>query len=318
MGRRTERIQEKKKKKKGLKIFLIILAILFIIAGAFALYVYNKVKSTVEDDMHEKVGSIDNDPSKVKDGTEALNILLMGVDERESDSGRADTLIILSLNPNTDSMQMISIPRDTYTEIVGHGTEDKINHSFTFGGADMTVATVEKFANIDLDYYVKINMEGLSDLVDAVGGITVDNPIDWVESGAAYEKGFHYKKGEIELNGPEALGFARMRKQDPEGDVGRNLRQRLVINAIIDKGASVGSVTRIDDILDALGTNVSTNMSFDEMKDIFKNYRDARKNHTNYQVQGYGEYIGPYWYLIVPDEERQNVHNMIVEHNNKR
>ncbi|MRG84799.1 LCP family glycopolymer transferase [Salinibacillus xinjiangensis] len=318
MGKRTDRIREKKKSKKGLKIFLTVLATIILAVGVFALYVYNSVKDTVSEDMNEDVESIANDISKEKasKGEETLNILLMGVDEREGDKGRADTLILLSLNPNTDSMQMISIPRDSYVDIVGYGKQDKINHSYVYGGTDMTVATVEKFLDVELDYFVKINMGGLSDLVDAIGGVTVNNPIEWVDSGDdGYKAGFHYPKGEITLNGPEAMGFVRMRKQDPKGDAGRNERQRILIDAIIDKGASVGSVTRIDDILEVLGDNMSTNMSFDEMQDIYKHYRNTRNNQKNYQIQGTGQYIGPIWYYMISEEERQKVHNMITEFN---
>ncbi|QHS23306.1 transcriptional regulator LytR [Virgibacillus sp. MSP4-1] len=317
MGKRTEYIRAKKRRKKPLKIFLWMLATVFLAVGIYFVYVYDQVKDTVREDIHEKVESISNDSSekKASEGQETLNILLMGVDERENDTGRADTLILMSLNPNTDSLQMVSIPRDTYVPIVGYGKQDKINHSYVYGGADMTVATVENFLDVELDYYVKINMQGLSDLVDAVGGITVDNPIEWVDNGKAYIKGYHYKKGEITLNGPEALGYARMRKQDPNGDAGRNLRQRLVIEAIIDKGASVGSVTKIDDILEVMGDNVSTNMTFNEMKDIFRNYRNTRKNITNYQIKGDGQFIGPIWYLMVSDEEQQKVHDMIKDFN---
>lgn len=319
LGKRTERKQQERQKKKGLKIFLWILAAIFLVVGGYALYVYNQVKQTVEDDIRETVESIHHQPDKAEAGEETLNILLMGVDKREHDSGRADTLILMSLNPNTNSMQQISIPRDTYTDIIGHGTTDKINHAYAFGGTDMQVATVENFLDIELDYYVKINMEGLSELVDAVGGITVNNPIEWTDTGNdGYKKGYHYAKGPIELNGEQAMGFVRMRKQDPEGDAGRNKRQRLAIEAIIDKGASVGSVTRIDDILQVLGDNVSTNMSFDEMKNIFKNYKDTRNSQTSYQIQGSGQWIGPKWYLIVPDEEIQKVHNMIKEFNEKK
>ncbi|SES72208.1 cell envelope-related function transcriptional attenuator common domain-containing protein [Salinibacillus kushneri] len=324
MGKRTERL--KSKRKKGLKIFLVICIVLLLAVGAYVFSIYQNVKNTVDDDIHETIGNIENNPDKVKDGQDTLNILLMGVDEREHDIGRADTLIVLSLNPNTDSMQMISIPRDTYTDIVGYGEKDKINHSYPFGvmqsesengGTDMTVATVENFLDVELDYYVKMNMEGLTELVDAVGGITVNNPKSWVDAGY-YQKGYRYEKGEIQLNGDQALGYVRMRKQDSAGDIGRNLRQRLVIQGIIDKGASIGSVTRIDDVLDVLGENMNTNMTFDEMVSIFRNYRNARQNQTSYQMTGTGKWIGPTWYMVMPDKEIEKAQTMIDEFNEQK
>ncbi len=316
LEKRTERRRAKKKKRKGLKIFLTVVAVLVLSVVGYGLYVYSQVKDTVNNEIHEKIDSIESQPDKAKEGKESLNILLMGVDERENDTGRADTLILLSLNPKTNSMQQISIPRDTYTDIIGYGTTDKINHSYAYGGTDMTVATVENFLDVELDYYVKINMEGLSQLVDAVGGVTVNNPIEWTDSGKdGYKAGYHYAQGEIELNGEQAMGFVRMRKQDPAGDAGRNERQQILINAIVKKGASVGSVTRIGDILDVLGNNVNTNMSFDEMKSIFKNYRDTISNSESYKIEGYGEYIGTTWYYMVSEEERQKVHDLIDDFN---
>ncbi|MRG84798.1 LCP family glycopolymer transferase [Salinibacillus xinjiangensis] len=318
MGKRTERV---KSKKKRLKKILLVLLIIGLGIGAYVFSIYHDVKQTVEDELHETITNIEYNPKKVQSGKETLNILLMGVDERENDIGRADTLIMLSLNPSTESMQMISIPRDTYTDIIGYGKKDKINHSYPFGvletgttkgGTDMTVATVENFLDVELDYYVRMNMEGLTELVDAIDGITVDNPIEFTQNGD------QFPKGEVHLDGPRAMNYVRMRKQDPEGDMGRNLRQRLVIQGIIEKGASVGSVTRIDDILDVLGQNMTTNMTFDEMKDIFKNYRSARHNQNNYQITGKGQYIGDIWYLMVADEEIQKVHQMIDDFSSKQ
>jgi polyisoprenyl-teichoic acid--peptidoglycan teichoic acid transferase len=233
---------------------------------------------------------------------------LMGVDERTNDRGRSDTLIVMTLNPEKESMQMVSIQRDIRTEIIGRGTIDKINHAYAFGGTKMAIETVENFSGIPIDYYVKVNMEALVDLVDSVGGVTVNNELDW------HDSGFHYKRGELALNGKQALGYVRMRKKDPNGDFGRNNRQRDVIKAIVEKGASVSSVTRFDEILAALGNNVRTDLTFDEMMDIQKNYRNTRHNIITYDIKTTGKYINGVSYQVVSDEERQHVEDMLKEH----
>lgn len=323
MGKHT-RVQQKNGK-KAYKVSLLIIITLALCAGIYLLFVYNHVKDTVDKNIQETIKSIDNNPEKIKEGQESLNILLMGVDERTNDIGRADTLVILSLNPKNDSMQLISIPRDTLTPIYGKEVEDKINHSYVHGytinnskaeGINTSVATVENFLNIELDYYVMMNMEGLPDLVDAVGGITVDNPLEWYDEGY-YKKGYHYEKGNISLNGPQAIGYVRMRKEDPENDFGRNKRQRLVIKGIVDKGASVGSITRIENILNTLDNNLKTNLTFEEMKNLYKNYRNTRENSISYQIDGISQKINGMWYVVVSEEERQKVHEMISEFNNK-
>src|SRR5690606_27392907 len=131
--------------------------------------------------------------------------------------------IVLTVNPNKESIQMVSIPRDTRTEIIGKGFEDKINHAYAFGGMEMAIDTVENFLDIPIDYYVQVNMEGFKDLIDAVGGVTVENDLAFTQDG------YHFPEGTITLYGDEALAFVRMRKNDPRGEFGRQLRQRQII-----------------------------------------------------------------------------------------
>ncbi|GAA5415690.1 polyisoprenyl-teichoic acid--peptidoglycan teichoic acid transferase TagU [Paraliobacillus ryukyuensis] len=307
--RRTAK--RKKKKRKGLKITLLIIGIIILGIVAFAVSVLMDARQTVNNEIHQGIDSIDTEVTKEKvRNQQPLNILLLGVDERKNDSGRSDALVVASINPSNESVQLVSIPRDTRAEIVGHGTTEKINHAYAYGGADMSVNTVENFLDIELDYYVKVNMQGLEELVNAVGGITVDNEIAWTDSGY-YKKGYDYELGEIDLNGAQALGYVRMRKQDPEGDFGRTKRQRKVIEAIIQKGASVGSVTKISDVLDVLGSNVETNMKFNDMKNLFLNYRNTRKNISTYMLDGHTQMINGASYVIIPDEEIQKFHDMI-------
>lgn len=169
--------------------------------------------------------------------------MLIGVDERKNDRGRADSLIVMTVNPKKQSIEMVSIPRDTRTLIVGKGKEDKINHSYAFGGV---MATVEQFLDIPIGYYIKANMESFKDMVDAVGGVIVNNAF-------AFEyEGESFPKGEITLNGEKALKYTRMRYDDPRGDFGRQDRQKQVIEAIIKKGASFSSLVNYNDILEAM------------------------------------------------------------------
>jgi LCP family protein required for cell wall assembly len=301
------------KKKIALYVGIPILAVLLGIGG-YALYLYNSTKETVAQ-MHEPIEREKKTPKPVitEDTKEPISILLLGVDERKNDSGRSDTLIVMTLNPNKESMQMVSIQRDIRTDIIGYGAVDKINHAYAFGGTRMSIETVENFTGIPIDYYMKVNMETLVDLVDSVGGVTVQNDLDWHDSGF-YEKGFHYKRGELQLNGEQALGYVRMRYEDPRGDFGRNERQRDVIKAIIDKGARFSSITRFDEILAALGDNIKTDMTFDDMMDIQKNYRSARHNIINYEIKTTGKMINGISYQLVSEDERKNVETMLKDH----
>lgn len=284
-----------------------IIGIIVIAVVGYAYYLYSSVKETATQ-IHETV-KLDTPHPKpdISQSPKPLSILLMGVDERPGDKGRSDTLIAMTLNPKKKTMQLVSIPRDTRTEIIGRGTTDKVNAAYAYGGPKMAIETVENFTGVKMDYYIRINMEALSALVDAIGGVTVQNDLDWTYSG------FHYKKGELNLNGKEALGYVRMRHQDPNGDFGRNNRQRQVIMAVLNKAASVSTVTHFNQILTALGTNVTTNLTFDDMMNIQKNYSDCRANITQYEVKGKGEMLGGIYYLNVPDEEKANVSNMLKD-----
>lgn len=289
-------------KKKILISLGSIIAVLIVGIGGYAFYLYNSIKDTANK-MHVSVKT-EKKPD-ISKNAQPISILLMGVDQRPGDNGRSDTLIAMTLNPTKQTMQMISIPRDTRTEIIDRGTINKINAAYAYGGPQMAMDTVANFTGVKMDYFIRINMEALSSLVDAVGGVTVQNDLDWTDSG------FHYAKGQLNLNGKEALGYVRMRHQDPNGDFGRNNRQRQVIMAIIDKAASITTVTHFSQILTALGNNVTTNMTFNEMMDIQKNYRNCRNNVSEYEVKGTGTKIGGIYYLEVSPAERAKVTNML-------
>jgi polyisoprenyl-teichoic acid--peptidoglycan teichoic acid transferase len=304
------RSEKRKKKKRWIRATGFVLLIILIVGGVYGFTVYKSLKSAV-DTMHEPVEREQSEkrPAPIElNKKQPFSVLMMGVDEREGDKGRSDTMIVLTVNPNLQSVKMLSIPRDTRTEIVGKGKEDKINHAYAFGDVPMAMDTVEKFLDIPIDYYVKINMEGFEDIVDAVGGVTVQNDLDF------YSEGYHFPKGEIKLTGKKALSFSRMRYEDPRGDFGRQIRQRQIIQGIIDKGASLSSLTNFQDIFSALGDNVKTNIAFSEMVDIQQNYKDASHSMEQMSIAGSGTKINEIYYLIVSPEEKQRVQNELKSH----
>jgi polyisoprenyl-teichoic acid--peptidoglycan teichoic acid transferase len=303
--------KHKKKKRKWLRVIGIIFMLMLLGGGAYAYSVYHSLNSAV-DTMHEP---IDRDKSSKRDKEvefqqqQPFSVLLMGVDERKNDTGRSDTMIVLTVNPETKSVKMLSIPRDTLTDIVGHGTRDKINHAYAFGGVEMAMDTAEEMLDIPIDYYVQINMEGFEDIVNAVGGITVNNDLSF-EAG-----GYTFPKGSVDLNGKKALAFTRMRYEDPRGDFGRQLRQRQIIQGIIREGASVSSLWKFDDIFDALGSNVKTNMKFEEMVDIQKHYKAASQDIEQIQIKtGSGTKIDGIYYYVIPESELQEIQSTLQKH----
>jgi polyisoprenyl-teichoic acid--peptidoglycan teichoic acid transferase len=301
---------EKKKNKKLLWIILSIIGVLVLGTGGYAFYLYKSAADTVAS-IHEDIGRDKSEKrTEVVQFTEKdpISILLMGVDERNGDRGRSDSLILMTVNPNTNSTQMVSIPRDTRTEIIGKGKEDKINHAYAFGGTEMAINTVENFLDIPVDYFVKINMESFKDTVDAVGGVEVNNTLNFSYGG------YDFPEGTVSLDGEKALAYTRMRYEDPRGDFGRQDRQRQVIEAVMKKGANVSSVTKFGEMFGVVRENVATNLTFDEMWDIQANYKSATKNLEQFQVNGKGDKINGVYYYIVSDEERSALSNQLKEH----
>lgn len=295
------------------KVLFWILGIVGVIVVGLGIYGYN-VYSNVSNTLSGVHKPLDRDRSPKREEVvnvekaEPVSILMIGADEREGDRGRSDSLMLITLNPKTNSMKTVSIPRDTYTEIVGHGTKDKINHAYAYGGVDMSVATVENFLDVPIDYYIEVNMEGFKDIVDAVGGVDVYNDLEFTEGG------HHFAKGNIHLNGDEALAYTRMRKQDPRGDFGRQMRQRQVMQAVAKEGASLSSLANYGDALAAIQKNVKTNLTQDQMFDMQKNYKNCLENSEDIQIKGDGGTQGGVWYYFVPEAERQNVSSTLQQH----
>lgn len=302
--------ERKKKKKKWLWITLSIIGLLVLGTGGYAFYLYKSAADTVASIQED----LDRDKSEkrteevVFEEKDPISILLMGVDEREGDSGRSDSLILMTVNPNTNTTQMVSIPRDTRTEIIGKGKQDKINHAYAFGGTEMAINTVENFLDVPVDYFVKINMESFKDTVDAVGGVEVNNTLNFSYGG------YDFPEGAVTLDGEKALAFTRMRYEDPRGDFGRQERQRQVIEAVIKKGANVSSITKFGDMFGVVRDNVKTNLTFDEMWDIQANYKTAAQNLEQFQVEGSGDTIDGIYYYIVPEENRLALSDQLKEH----
>jgi polyisoprenyl-teichoic acid--peptidoglycan teichoic acid transferase len=309
MSSRFDKNTTKKKKRTWLKVLVFSFVFLFLLVGGYVYSVYNSLTDAI-DTMHEPLerGKSEKRTKELSfKKAEPFSVLLMGVDERKGDRGRSDSLIVLAVNPDKNSVKMLSIPRDTRTEIVGKGIEDKINHAYAFGGVDMSIATVENFLDVPIDHYVQINMEGFKDIVDSVGGVTVQNDLDFT-----YE-GTHFPEGQLKLNGEKALKYSRMRYEDPRGDFGRQLRQRQIIQAVINEGASLSTITNYGGIFKALGSNVKTSLKFDEMVTIQSKYKAASKDIQQEQVKGNGTKINGVYYYIVPDEEKKRIQTLLKE-----
>ncbi|WP_240633273.1 LCP family protein [Paenibacillus montanisoli] len=297
-------------------------AVILLAASGLTYYLYSSAQQTAGK-MYEELGPVK--PVYVSKDTEVRNaktpeqpvqmkrldpftVLVLGVDQREHDSGRSDSMIVLSVNPVKGSILMFNIPRDTRTAIVGHADVDKINHAYAFGGVQMSVATVEHFLDYPIDYFVKINMESFARLIDLVGGVEVDNPVEFDYDGTVFAK------GNLSLNGQDALKYARMRYDDPRGDIGRNARQRTILKQLMNKATDISNVTHLQSLLSELGNYVKTNITFSEMKTFVKDYGPAIRKVDSIEIKGAGQTIDRIWYYIVSEAERDRIHNLLKAH----
>ena len=210
--------------------------------------------------------------------TEPFTILLIGVDsEKETMNANqafnGDTLMLITFNPKTLNAVVFSIPRDTYVPIsCRKNAQNKINSS-AYGGTSCVINTIQNYTGINIDYYVKINFKGVVNLVDALGGITVDVGFKFCEQDSNREFGEHeicLKKGVQELNGEQALAFSRHRKTLPLGDLQRVQNQQLVVEAIAKKATEINSINKFYAVLDAIANNIDTNMEKKQMLSFYE------------------------------------------------
>ncbi|MBA4602993.1 LCP family glycopolymer transferase [Thermoactinomyces mirandus] len=235
-------------------------------------------------------------------------ILLLGVDEREGDRGRSDTIMIAAINPHEQDVVLTNIPRDTRVQIPGREGKDKINHSYAYGGVDLTRKTVEHFLDLPIDGYIQINMQGLKKIVDELDGIDVEIPFDFSYGGYTFEK------GHMHLDGDQTLAFARMRKEDPTGDFGRIKRQQEVIRAIIRKGTDWTTLTKLDDVMDELGNNVKTDIAPFQLLQLQNAYSNLpRKNIETVSFKGKDARIGGVYYFRISPEEVARVRSILAD-----
>ena len=209
--------------------------------------------------------------------TKPFTILLLGIDSEEasiksSSSFNGDTIMLISFDPETLHATMFSIPRDTYVRMACGGNLTKINAA-AWGGTKCMVKTIENFTGLTIDYYAKINFRGVIDLVDVLGGITVDVPMDFCESNEDRMEGPGYEiclnKGVQVLNGKQALALARHRKTLPLGDFQRGQNQQLVVEGMINQAKTIRNVNDLYKILDTISDNIDLSMTTEELLSFY-------------------------------------------------
>lgn len=300
--------REYRRKSHWLRWLIAALAVVMLGVAAYFAYVYFSAKNAV-DQTYDPKTSVPVKKGEF-DGHHQFAVLLMGTDtgalDRKEKVGNTDTMILALINPQKKRYSLMSIPRDTMAQMIGAKQFDveKINAAYPKGGAKMALATVSHLINVPLKYYALVNMGGIMKMIRYVGGIEI-RPLRSFEYG-----GYIFHKGRLtHMGGGGALAYSRMRYDDPQGDYGRQKRQRQVIITLIKKAISVNSLTHLDNILTSVSGNVKTNLPFSALQQIAVNYRSSAKKCKSDYLHGINANIDGASYQVQPDQELQRVSN---------
>ncbi len=285
---------------KAIKIItkvLLVILLLLIILGIIGWYIFNNKLSKVHYE------GIPDEKIEVNDGVELekkgyRNIAIFGVDSRADtyDDTRSDCIIIASINQETNEVKLISVYRDSFLNIDGHGL-DKVTHAYAFGGAELSINTLNKNLDLDIKEYVSVNFGAVVDIINEIGGVEIkienaelqyiNNYIDGIDKQEGTKTEHITKSGLQNLNGVQALAYSRIR-YTAGGDYKRAERMRDVLSATFAKAQKL-SITELNRMLNKLLPEVSTNIKVNEIKELIP---EALKYHINtsigwpYEVRG--------------------------------
>ena len=225
-----------------------------------------------------KIKKKNNNSAKQVD-SKVFNIYISGIDTYGSIStvSRSDVNIIMTVNMNTHKILLTTTPRDAYVKIPGGGADqyDKLTHAGIYG-VETSEKTLENLYGIKIDYYARINFTSFLKLIDQLGGVTVHND----QAFTSLHGKFDFPVGDIQMNSEQALGFVRERYSLDGGDNDRGKNQEKVISAIVNKLASLDSVSNFTSIVNNLQDSVQTNMSLDTINALANTQLDSGSKFT--------------------------------------
>ena len=260
----------------------------------------------------------DEQKKEAEPENKTINFLILGVDERDEDVGRSDTIIVLSTNLATKRIGLTSIPRDSRVEVPNHG-ETKINHAYAYGGVLLTKQVVEKTLNLKTDNYIVFNFQSFKNIIDLIGGVDIDIEKDMyyrddydVDGGLLID----LKKGLQHLNGQHAMEYVRYR--DEEGDIGRVHRQQKFLNALLDKVTSPEIIPKLPKLTAEILRSVKTDIAFNDFLKYISFLKPNQKYETKaIMASGTPEMIDDlsYWILDYPTiQENLKALNRFILH----
>lgn len=233
-----------------------------------------------------------------------VNILAVGYDSNLNGPSRADTIILISLDIDTDEAGLIFLPRDTYINSSKRNFT-KLNSSHAYGGIKLTRETIEEMLKVDIDYYIETDFKGFEKIIDRLGGVklTVSEPLNYVDkAGGLY---INIAAGQQNLNGKKALQYVRYR--DDRGDIGRIERQQKFVDAVLAKVLSPSIITKIPGIIKEVNNSINSNIPIQDITPFINTAKEINLNQIETKMlPGEPKYINgiSYW---VPDTNEVNI-----------
>ena len=310
-GKKKKKKGKKKKSKKKSKfataIFIIVLIctmFLFGWIGYVGAYLYPLLTGSSEED---EVKAPITEEQKAAFASGKITVLMMGSDRREGEEqSRSDTLMVAFVDLDQKQIRLLSMPRDTYVTIPTTGEQTKINHSYAYGGVDLVKQTLESNFGIKCDYYMDVDFQGFIDVIDALGGITLDVPRDMYYP----DEGIDLTAGVQDLDGSKALQFCRFRS-DGQGDLGRIDRQQAFLVAMKEKMFSAGTLLKIPDICSAVMENMQTDFTGTQILQILLQLKNGVDFQT-YQPDNIPEYKDDISYVFMTDKGQKLIDALIT------
>jgi LCP family protein required for cell wall assembly len=309
-GKKSAKPKKTNKKKSFFRSFMkfvLFLLIIGILAGSgYAFYLYNQVEEVLDTGNNKEV------PKTQLAEAKPLTILLLGTDYRpDHPTYLSDVMMVATLNPNTKSSTIVSLPRDTRLELDGYKPR-KLNEYYpVFKSREKESGEVAeeqmkkmigKYLNINIDYVTVINFQGFRDVVDNLGGVDVTVDKNMCYRDRADGTNINLTAGAKHLNGDQALDFVRYRKSNcrprtaESDDFDRNRRQNQVLHALIDQMQSFNALTKFGTIIKAVDKNMMTDIESQQMKNIVQTYWNISKQNVKYNPVS-GTWRSPYVYI---------------------
>lgn len=255
------------------RIFIII-SVLLLLFGLTLCFLFVPRTSKVHKNIIQEVSGKEEEPSKISifnENNDPVHILMLGLDktattyEKDADSMRSDTIMLLTIDPAKNKVQLISIPRDTYYKIPGYDNY-KINAAYSRGGLKLALKTIGQFMNTKIDHYVTVDYEAVKELVDAVGGIEVHTPTYHYEDPSTIPPlVIDFQEGDHLLNGEDTVKYLRIRKIYENQDIDRIHVQQNFLMKIFDKMKSPSMLFRVPKLISIANNYVDSDLSYGQL-----------------------------------------------------